>query len=711
MCNTEFYRKKDYRNLFFPVEKGLPNNFEEYLTHPELLRKTIKIFTDYPKFGVMYPKSLQALQIKLLELNDSSEEPRDLQIINKLAQLHINQWEVWERDSCNPGYFEKCFKACGYEANLADDLVRYLKNSENGLNRSERIDQLNDYHFALNETGLPPNNVEEIQNQLGNQLKIFVKLFVSYDNDPNSMERLVSYCLEHEVNEGFLAIAEATKWELSEVHEINSRCNENGELFAQLFKLYDSDQSLIEKIINHLTNSDYPKAFTDIALVTKFEMDTVERITTELGDLSQYFPKLYKEFRADSSLTDEIVSCLQNTKNIEEFMSAAMAVPLHPKLLLILQELSPYSFRDELVQAADLSSWCFKYGKTKLPLSERLLQSLAEHPFALSGPMLMDTYLQSAECQDIINALKKSRNIQEFFIYLSVDSNFDADTLEQLVPLEECQDYWECYVVRRNGWAKDLNYGEDDSQINYGSLMHQSIRMASLAVDQYGLNLDQLLSFIAFRRAEIATVVGHGSAKKFGRPIQVLNYTHCRGHYQELDSWFKHLQNEPEPIPFYRKNQIELIEGMGTPPVGAECGSITATIGEKELTLSQVVFDLNKENHSIIIHCNYKNHKPILGHIRTLYDAAMLESDETRICELMGEIFWWICQAKFWERGDPSIAELLVKTVFYQKGIPLLPWKPELVPWCAVMKELDVNEFGRKFHTLFDEEFSKSQGI
>jgi hypothetical protein len=72
--------------------------------------------------------------------------------------------------------------------------------------------------------------------------------------------------------------------------------------------------------------------------------------------------------------------------------------------------------------------------------------------------------------------------------------------------------------------------------------------------------------------------------------------------------------------------------------------------------------------------------------------------------ELSGQISWWLCQAKPWKHGDPSIAELLIRFLWESKGMENPAWKPGIIPWCSGMTECDVLAYGRRFHTLFTSE-------
>jgi hypothetical protein len=61
-----------------------------------------------------------------------------------------------------------------------------------------------------------------------------------------------------------------------------------------------------------------------------------------------------------------------------------------------------------------------------------------------------------------------------------------------------------------------------------------------------------------------------------------------------------------------------------------------------------------------------------------------------------------ICQAKPWRLGDPSIAEMLIRTILTLKEEESRPWKEELIPWIEVMCEPKMEKFAANFHLLFE---------
>lgn len=84
------------------------------------------------------------------------------------------------------------------------------------------------------------------------------------------------------------------------------------------------------------------------------------------------------------------------------------------------------------------------------------------------------------------------------------------------------------------------------------------------------------------------------------------------------------------------------------------------------------------------------------------------EEDKFNFIKISGEFFWWFCEVKPVNRGDPSIAEIMIRALWKMKGIESPAWKVGLIPWAEVVKELNPKKFALLFHTLFDSiEWSK----
>lgn len=78
------------------------------------------------------------------------------------------------------------------------------------------------------------------------------------------------------------------------------------------------------------------------------------------------------------------------------------------------------------------------------------------------------------------------------------------------------------------------------------------------------------------------------------------------------------------------------------------------------------------------------------------------EARQSRTLDLTPHIFWWICAAKPWERGDPSIAEAMVRALYKSKGTDLPPWRPHVIPWVEATKCFSPEAFAEKWTSLFE---------
>ena len=88
--------------------------------------------------------------------------------------------------------------------------------------------------------------------------------------------------------------------------------------------------------------------------------------------------------------------------------------------------------------------------------------------------------------------------------------------------------------------------------------------------------------------------------------------------------------------------------------------------------------------------------------IQGFWRLAEWNMTKQELLEKLGQIFWLICQAKPWLRGDPSIAEMFIKVVWMHKTGELLPsWKQGVVPWESVIESTNPKDYGKNFRCLF----------
>lgn len=148
----------------------------------------------------------------------------------------------------------------------------------------------------------------------------------------------------------------------------------------------------------------------------------------------------------------------------------------------------------------------------------------------------------------------------------------------------------------------------------------------------------------------------------------------------------------------------ELTEGKNNPFLkmsysdeGPQCVTTYGKLGSGFIPLSYFVPRVK-----ILYHTAPQYIRPILDHVDQLYQEALAIENTDKLTEKLGEIFWWICKAKPWQGGDPSIAEMLIKGIYLHKGVRPPAWTKNLVPWEEVEEQPDVEKFAKNFHSLLD---------
>lgn len=254
-------------------------------------------------------------------------------------------------------------------------------------------------------------------------------------------------------------------------------------------------------------------------------------------------------------------------------------------------------------------------------------------------------------------------------------SSGELDELRERYSVENSLSQWERYV-NRGIWEKSAIYGNTGSQQPYGALMHQSIVMATSLVNKRDLTFEQLASFCAYRRQEMANILEHAQFYKFGMLIDPKSdslKTEFLGPYKTLGNYLKTVDQN----------------------------TVIGSINGENINLSSWTSTQLK-------HTSPSQITKILGHVETLYDKVKKEKDPEKVMELSGRIFWWICQSKPWSLGDPSIAEMIVRTLWNTKGIEQHAWKLGVIPWVETMKTFNEEDFAKNFVNLLDREFVPS---
>jgi hypothetical protein len=264
------------------------------------------------------------------------------------------------------------------------------------------------------------------------------------------------------------------------------------------------------------------------------------------------------------------------------------------------------------------------------------------------------------------------------------------------------------YIVRKASgkWGKQMGYGSD--QMSYGAYQHQTVLQACRAIRELPdmRSGERLLRFLGYKRftyaRSMATDLG---ADQY---LDYHDYGSLRGHESLTRVWegmgyapmrealfaaYPQWKADPSRAHLVRMETVPTAHSHSA----EHCIAFRAQLGDRVLLLDRVGKD-------------YCYHTPV-DHVDGIREAvhdwidALLEQsqmDEKVLMEDLGRIFWWTCRGKFWIRGDPSIAELCVRSLALDKGVEIGAWKVGIVPWEAVMKEPCPEHFAKSFSQLFE---------
>lgn len=317
---------------------------------------------------------------------------------------------------------------------------------------------------------------------------------------------------------------------------------------------------------------------------------------------------------------------------------------------------------------------------------------LKEIPGLLSNPKLknwiselLNDQIQSlsVDIDFLIESLQTRKSIPELILYSHRNKDFNISELECKYPLN--YENAVNYTVRKSGFAEKFGYNSA-SQADYGAYLDQSVYIGKELILQK-CAFTFLVDFFAYRRSCIAYQLKQLNANQFGVKSSAIGnlgtQTPChQTEYSDLNEFFE------REFKFYNILAGSYIK-------------LFTTLNGSIIEFAEI-HRAKKKGFKIYHNRNIKVTSLILNHVETLFNSALYTEDTKEISQLCGQIFWWICQAKPWLRGDPSIAEMLFKTVFLYKNIPIRPWKIGVVPWSESMKIYDPIQFGEKFEDLFD---------
>ncbi|MCB1111760.1 MAG: hypothetical protein H7A37_09350 [Chlamydiales bacterium] len=449
--------------------------------------------------------------------------------------------------------------------------------------------------------------------------------------------------------------------------------------------------------------------------------------------ISCLFSRLYNREKSSSTLAKKLTEEQEKTRAIwMKRLSSGILPNLTPEdrdnLAFRLAENNAEHDQNDTVffRAATINGW--DTDKIYNLITSGTYKKIIDHLRSkTSYPMNED--IQRETTEEAIKAIEYSTNAEDLEYRLRFGPEFSIQQLLADHPIND-QTSWEKHIVRIEGWAVNLLYCKTNKeQKQYGQLMEQSIQMAKDAFERYRLSLDDLLDFLAIRRRLIAQTLNSYKYEYFGEK-RVCNYfSPLHYNYIHLHEHVIKLLNQPT-VSNNDHIEIEAVKWLASkftifrrlPYFEKEPKSITfyGCIDGDRIQLDEVVVFMEKtvnnsyehnatlfyneklNSTACLIHTKPENIPKIMRHCEKLHDSLTV-SDHERKIQILGEIFWWICRAKPWERGDPSIAETYFKTLGLFNGILFPAWKEGLIPWEEVIKEPSVDKFGKNFPNLFDE--------
>lgn len=352
----------------------------------------------------------------------------------------------------------------------------------------------------------------------------------------------------------------------------------------------------------------------------------------------------------------------------EKLISDIISIPNHPYKMPSIPNIGtvkkPEIDEKEFYSRSKLESIFYKSDPKKFSENPQLVEKLLSSDSKIPGPILVKCWSKLSSEKELDSLLKMTE--KQIIYHFAIGEDF----------LDNC---CQTYIIRQNNWNKTYN---NFDQRKYMHEMHHSVKVGSCLLKEESFN--DMLIFLAARRSMIAAQSGQKS-ENVGRLRQDWHqpYTRFDDIYSAIPARF--LENEA----FFENNVTILQEGSYT---------CWGHIHSKKIPLQTISNDTQ-----MVFHTDSKYIDEILDYVKTdLYPKAIDETDPTLLMEDLGTIFWWICQAKPWILGDPSIAETLIRAIWVSRGFENAPWQKGLIPWVEATVQPDVDTFAKNFYKLFE---------
>ena len=304
-------------------------------------------------------------------------------------------------------------------------------------------------------------------------------------------------------------------------------------------------------------------------------------------------------------------------------------------------------------------------------------------------------------------ALTHAHSLKELEFLCSMDPDDLKFVLD--MPEDDLGENWQNYIVRKPGWNQYYNNADQEL---FGKWMHHTCKIVCRGIKENNWDFDQVLLVLENRRGILAELLGFRSFHKVGirrtppeeEGTEMNSFTRCLCEYEIIPKRVKET---------WVADGSTLVDATPTDFIEGRIFDVYAQMNGKNIKLSQVTYydsprysfaglD-NRPSIGDVIHPSPEKAQEIMDFVKNdLYPQALQEKDPDKLTEDLGRIFWWICQAKPWILGDPSIAETVIRSIWMRAGHPNPPWNKNIVPWIEVILEHDVDQFAKKFHTLFD---------
>lgn len=319
-------------------------------------------------------------------------------------------------------------------------------------------------------------------------------------------------------------------------------------------------------------------------------------------------------------------------------------------------------------------------------------------------------YYQIDDKDKNMKLMEQATNIPHFLFLASLDEehSFDLPYIEELtdkIAQDPHRRRWQNYIIRKEAWDNMPIYSNAGTQEPYGRLMDQSVLMGQFGLEKCHFGFLQLFNLSAYRRSLIANELQHKFLEHYGSPKTDYAFTDISADtYAQLgpklrdkiDSLGDALQGENYEI---------------SCSIYGTKAKVQHNIDGEKVTLSTIEIDADVplswksepvKGKATLVHAATESFAKVYQKLEQVYEQIRHTTDKDEIMCLAGTLFWLICQGKFWFKGDPSIAQMIVGSILQAKGLENLPWKRGIVPWEETMLEWDCEKFAKNFHLLFE---------